>query len=105
LFFHLLRFLETEELGNFMPSMVKIKLMAKVMAHRTKIAAIASGGIRGSKGKEIATLLTYQDAAEKPISVNGTVTQDRNDIVQRVFLSRKPMNPFTKIMLASPITK
>jgi hypothetical protein len=88
-----------------MPSMEKVKLIAKIMAHTTKIAAIASGGIKGSKGKEITTWLTYQDAAEKLIIMDGIVTQHTKDMVQRVFLSRKPMNPFTKTMFASPITK
>ena len=85
--------------------MEKIKLIAKIMPHTTKTAAIASGGTKGSDGKEITTLLTYQDAAEKLISIDGIVTQHRKDVVQRVFLSRKPMNPFTKTMFASPITK
>jgi len=94
-----------EELGNFIPSMEKVKLIPKIMAHITKIAAIASGGIKGRNGKEITTWLTYQDAAEKLIRIDGIVTLDRKDIVQRAFLSRKPMYPFTKIMFASPIIK
>jgi len=94
-----------EEPGNFRPSMEETKLIAKTIPHSTKIAAIASGGIKGSIGKEINTLLTYQDAAEKLISVDGIVTQHRKDVVQRIFLSRKPMYPFTKTMFASPITK
>jgi len=71
----------------------------------TKTAAIVSGGTKGSDGKAISTLLTYQDAAEKLTNVVGIVTQHRNDVVQRTFLSRKPMYAFTKMMFASPITK
>jgi len=94
-----------EELGNPKPNIESIRLIAKIMPHNTRIAAIASGGTKGSKGKEIATLLTYHDTAEKLISVDGTVTLHRKDVVQRIFLSRKPMYPFTKMMFASPITK
>ena len=82
-----------------------ITLIAKIMAHNNKIAAIASGGTKGSHGNEITTLLTYHDIAEKLISVDGTVTLHKKDVVQRIFLSRRPTYPFTKIMFASPITK
>jgi hypothetical protein len=94
-----------EEPSNVGRNMERIRLIARIMAHNTRIAAIASRGTKGSKGKEIATLLTYHDTAEKLISVDGTVTLHKKDVVQRIFLSRRPTYPFTKIMFASPITK
>lgn len=97
--------METEESGNFRPNEERNRLAAKIIPHNTRIAAIASRGIKGSRGKEIATLLTYHDMAEKLISIDGIVTLNRRDVVQRIFLSRKPITPFTKIMFASPISR
>jgi hypothetical protein len=36
----------------------RIRLVAKTMPHMSKIAAITSGGIKGSHGREIAILFT-----------------------------------------------
>jgi hypothetical protein len=95
----------TCEVGNLKPIMDKTRLMAKIMPHRTKSTAIASGGIKGIKGKEITILLTYHDTAEKLSIMEGIVTQNMRPIVQRNFFSRSSMYPLTKITFAIPMIK